>query len=101
MGKYAGLLLSSMLLLHEFGHWLGMRLTGQPSARFMLVPLLGGVAVPNNPHKTEFADAFSTLMGPGISALVCGGLMLAYDYLGVDATSNIVSIGLENAPNTR
>lgn len=78
-GWIFGLLLCGILLLHEFGHWLAMRMTGQPAPRMMLVPFLGGIAVGNHPHKTLFHDAFCSLMGPGFSVVPCLSLaVLAY-----------------------
>ena len=69
-------------MLHEFGHWLAMRLTGQPAPRIMLVPFFGGVAVGNHPHKSQFDAAFCALMGPGFSALPCLALLAAALVLG-------------------
>jgi Zn-dependent protease len=69
LGWLAGLFLSAALILHEFGHWIAMKLTGQPAPRIMLVPFLGGAALANHPHKTLFRDAFCALMGPGVSGL--------------------------------
>lgn len=74
-GWVFGLMLCGILLVHEFGHWLAMRMTGQPAPRMMLIPFLGGVAVGNHPHKTLFHDAFCSLMGPGFSVLPCLGLV--------------------------
>lgn len=81
-GWLLGLLVSALLVLHEFGHWLAMRLTGQPSSRFMLIPFFGGIAVAEQPHKSLFDDAFCSLMGPGFSALICLPLMLLAYLLG-------------------
>jgi Zn-dependent protease len=75
LGWLAGLFLSAALILHEFGHWIAMKLTGQPAPRIMLVPFLGGAALANHPHKTLFRDAFCALMGPGVSALASLGFV--------------------------
>src|SRR5262249_10532684 len=71
LGWMAALLLAAVLFVHEFGHWLAMRLTGQPSPRMMLLPFFGGVTLANHPHRTLFDDAVCALMGAGISALPC------------------------------
>jgi hypothetical protein len=68
-GWLPGLFLTAALILHEFGHWIAMRFTGQPAPRIMLVPFFGGVTLANHPHKTLFRDAFCALMGAGVSAL--------------------------------
>jgi Zn-dependent protease len=60
-----------VIVLHEFGHWLAMRVTGQPKPRVVLIPFLGGVAVANHPHETLFDDAFCALMGPMLSIVPC------------------------------
>ena len=67
-GWIFGVILSLALVIHEFGHWIAMRLTGQPAPRVMLLPFLGGVTIANHPHKTYFNDAFCALMGAGFSA---------------------------------
>ncbi len=71
------LILVPLLLLHEYGHFLAMQLTGQPAPRMLLVPFFGGIAVPNQPHKSAFHDAFVSLMGPGLSLVATVGLYLA------------------------
>lgn len=70
------LLLALVLVVHEFGHWLAMRMTGQPAPRMLLIPFLGGVAVANHPHRSQFDDAFCSLMGAGFSALLVLVLLL-------------------------
>ena len=82
-GWIVGLLLSAILILHEFGHWLAMRITGQPAPRMMLIPFLGGLATANHPHKTLFDEAFCSLMGAGFSALFVVGFMAAASFLGL------------------
>lgn len=83
LGWVIGLLLVGLLVIHEYGHWLAMRLTGQPAPKVILIPFLGGVAVANHPHKSLFDDAFCSLMGAGFSALLCLVLLLAAITLGL------------------
>jgi len=92
-GWIVGVALSVALVIHEFGHWLAMRLTGQPAPRVMLLPFLGGVTIANHPHKTLFNDAFCALMGAGFStlpALVLLVLLVRLDWtislLGLDGS---------------
>jgi Zn-dependent protease len=82
-GWIGALLIAGILVAHEFGHWLAMRLTGQPAPRVLLIPFFGGVAVANHPHRTLFDDAFCSLMGPGFSALPALALLLAAWGMGV------------------
>ena len=81
-GWVVAIILSVAIVIHEFGHWLAMRLTGQPKPRIMLVPFFGGVAVPNQPYKTQFDDAFVSLMGAGVSAAPCLALLAAAFFVG-------------------
>ncbi len=82
LGWIGALVLTGILVVHEFGHWLAMRLTGQPAPRMILIPFFGGVAVANHPHKSQFDDAFCSLMGAGFSLLLCLALLLAATFLG-------------------
>jgi Zn-dependent protease len=82
LGWLGALLLTGVLIAHEFGHWLAMRLTGQPAPRILLIPFFGGVAVANQPHRTLFDDAFCSLMGPGFSVLPSLACLLAAAALG-------------------
>ena len=70
-GWVFALILTIAIIIHEYGHWLAMRMTGQPKPRIMLIPFLGGVAVPNHPYKSQFDDAFVSLMGAGLSLIPC------------------------------
>ncbi len=65
---FGALTMVGVFLVHQFGHWLAMRLTGQPAPRIVPIPVVGGMPVPNLPHRTLFADAFCSLMGAGFSA---------------------------------
>ncbi|NNG02493.1 MAG: hypothetical protein HKM95_00125 [Inquilinus sp.] len=76
-GWIFALALSLAVVIHEYGHWLAMRMTGQPRPRIMLVPFLGGVAVPNHPHKTQFDGAFVYLAGAGFSVLPSVAMLTA------------------------
>lgn len=82
LGWLAGLLFAAVLLVHEFGHWLALRLTGQPSSRMMLIPFFGGLAIPQHQHKSAFDEAFCALMGAGLSALLCAMLLTGWFWLG-------------------
>jgi len=71
LGWWAALGIVLVIALHEYGHWLAMRITGQPAPRVVLIPFLGGIAVPNHPHRSSFDDAFCALMGPALSIVPC------------------------------
>lgn len=82
-GWQGAILITLILVVHEFGHWLAMRMTGQPAPRMVLIPFFGGMAVANHPHKSLFDDAFCALMGAGFSTLPCLALLLGGLALGL------------------
>lgn len=67
-----GLMLSAMLtvvvVLHEAGHMFAFRAMGHKSARMIIIPFLGGVALGGRPYNSHFEVGFSALMGAGFSA---------------------------------
>lgn len=98
-GWLGAIVVSAVLVLHEFGHWLAMRLTGQPAPKMLLIPFFGGVAVPNHPHKTLLHDAFCSLMGPGLSAIVGVGILFGLILLEMPTTEfGDPPGGMERAP---
>ena len=90
LGWVGGLLLASIVFIHEFGHWLAMRITGQPAPRMTLVPFLGGVAVANHSHKSQFDDAFCTLMGPGFSVFPCAAFLAVAAVSGLPSWHHVI-----------
>lgn len=99
-GWATAILLTVILVVHEYGHWLAMRLTGQPAPRMLLIPFFGGMAVANHPHKTQFDDAFCSLMGPGFSVLPClvfwlGGIMLGLPDLNLAEGQSLIGLGAD------
>lgn len=95
-GWLVALILSIAIVIHEFGHWLAMRMTGQPKPRIMLVPFFGGAAVPNHPYKTQFDRAFVALAGAGFSLLPCLAFLLGAIALGLPDVAKL-GIGLKTA----
>lgn len=73
----AGLILVAVLVLHEFGHWLAMKMFGHPAPRMMLIPFFGGIACGNGPPKTLFEDAMISVAGAAVSAIPAGAILLA------------------------
>lgn len=67
-----GFMLSAMLtavvVLHEAGHMFAFRAMGHKSARMIIIPFLGGVALGGRPYNSHFEVGFSALMGAGFSA---------------------------------
>lgn len=65
---FAAVLLT-LLIVHEGGHALAMRLVGLPVQGVYFIPFMGGVAVAAAHHRTEAERGFVALMGPGFSIL--------------------------------
>lgn len=103
-GRYVWNLISSLLLLgilaylmgpyvaigglvgvfvHEYGHVLAMNRLGCGPARIVIIPFLGGAAIPARPAETEFRDVLISLAGPSFGLLA----MLPFAGLAV-ATGN-------------
>ena len=94
------------VMFHEYGHVLAYRLAGHKSPKFRLVPF-GGVAISNEPCKTQAEQAYIALMGPGFSlallviALITSDVLIAYGDLDGAHYAFIAAqlIGLLNAFN--
>lgn len=63
----AGLALTLVVVVHEFGHVAAYRVAGHPDARFRLIPMVGGVAISKRRPENDLHDVYITVMGPGIS----------------------------------
>ena len=74
-GATFGLALVAVLIIHEFGHVAAFRVAGHKDARFRLVPMLGGYAIPNRPIDTQEEQVFISLLGPAIGI---APMLLAY-----------------------
>lgn len=92
-GWYVGLALVALIVLHELGHWGAMRIVGQKRPRIALIPFFGGVAMPSEPYRSRFAEAFCVLMGPGLSALICAALIAGYKLYTPQLLVNEVVLG--------
>ena len=58
-----------VVLLHELGHVIAMRLVGIPVRGIYFIPFFGGVAVGQNFGSSEAVRGFVALMGPAASML--------------------------------
>ncbi len=77
-GFFLSATLTIVIVLHELGHMLAYRACGHRSARMIIIPLLGGVAIGGRPYDSLFEVAFCALMGAGTSAFVVAGAMTLY-----------------------
>src|SRR5262245_8308596 len=69
LGWQDALLLAAIVVLHEAGHALAMRMVGVEVQGIYLVPFFGGAAVPKSAYPSEAARGFVALMGPGFSLI--------------------------------
>jgi len=72
MGPYVAIGGVVGVFVHEFGHVLAMNLLGCGPARIVIIPFLGGAAIPARPAATEFRDVLISLAGPvfGLLAMI-------------------------------
>ena len=72
MGPYVAVGGLVGVLVHEYGHIIAMNLLGCGPARMVIIPFLGGAAIPARPASTEFKDVLISLAGPvfGLLAMV-------------------------------
>jgi Zn-dependent protease len=74
--------LAVVILLHELGHALAMKLVGMEVKGIYLIPFFGGIAVPKSPYRTDFQTGFVCLMGPGFSLVPTFAFLAAYQIIG-------------------
>ena len=71
-----------VILLHELGHALAMKLVGMEVKGIYLIPFFGGLAVPEDSVSTDFQAGFVCLMGPGFSLVPTFAFLGAYQLFG-------------------
>jgi len=79
--QFAAVLLV-LLVIHESGHAIAMRLVGLPVQGIYFIPFFGGVAVSAAPHRSEAERGFVALMGPGFSLLTTAMFMALWSATG-------------------
>ena len=67
IGLLMSAVLSAVVVAHEAGHMFAFRAMGHKTARMIILPFLGGVALGGRPYNTHFEVGFSALMGAGMS----------------------------------
>ena len=77
-GWKLGLLLSTVIVVHEAGHVAAMLMVGVGVHGIYLIPFFGGAAVPKTAYRTEGRLGFVALMGPGLSLIPTLGLLAIY-----------------------
>lgn len=85
-GLLLSVLLTVVIVLHEFGHMLAYRAFGHSSTRMIFVPLLGGVAIGGRPYNSLFEVASCALMGAGMSAFLVPAVIAFHQSFGGEQT---------------
>ena len=85
LGWKLGLLLATVVILHEAGHVAAMLMTGIGVRGIYLIPFFGGAAIPKTAYRTASRLGFVALMGPGLSLIPTLGLMTLYHRTGETA----------------
>ena len=67
VGLMLSAVLTSVVIAHEAGHMFAFRAMGHKTARMIILPFLGGIALGGRPYNTHFEVGFSALMGAGMS----------------------------------
>jgi Zn-dependent protease len=74
MSPRVALVLAVILLFHELGHWVAMRLSGQQDVRIFFIPFFGAVTTARSVPTTAGARAAIALAGP-IPGIALGVLL--------------------------
>lgn len=69
------LLLTLVVMIHEGGHWLAMRLLGYTDTAIFFIPLFGAAATGRHARESAWREAIVLLAGP-VPGVVLGTLML-------------------------
>lgn len=83
-GWQSAAVLLALLIIHEAGHALAMRMVGQPVQGIYFIPFMGGVAVAGAPHASQAERGFVALMGPGFSLVTTAIFYLCWSMSGGD-----------------
>ena len=78
--RFAAILLV-VVAIHEFGHYLAMRLSGYRNVQMLALPLVGGVTIGHEAKPDAARRAWMSLMGP-LPGILIGWALLAYAFTG-------------------
>lgn len=90
-GWFWGLRFAAILFvvvaIHEFGHYLAMRLSGYRNVQMLALPLVGGVTIGHEAKPDAARRAWMSLMGPLPGIVIGWTLLVASLWGGVDFDS--------------
>lgn len=78
--RFAAILLV-VVAIHEFGHYLAMRLSGYRNVQMLALPLVGGVTIGHEAKPDAARRAWMSLMGP-LPGILIGWTLLACAFTG-------------------
>jgi Zn-dependent protease len=84
-------LLVAVVLFHELGHWVGMRLFGFQDVKMFFIPFMGAAVSGRNVSAVAWKEALVLLMGP-MPGLLLGCVVLLF--ASVDPSPLLSSAGL-------
>ena len=70
------------VFVHEFGHVLAMNALGSGPGRIVIVPFVGGAAIPKRAPSTEFRGVLIALAGPVFGLLAMAPFFVTYALTG-------------------
>lgn len=76
LGLQFTIIILAVIVLHEGGHWLAMRLYGYENPHITLLPLLGGVTIGHETDPSASKRAWVALAGP-LPGIVLGWVLLS------------------------
>jgi Zn-dependent protease/cell wall assembly regulator SMI1 len=76
-----------VVAIHEFGHYLAMRLSGYRNVQMLALPLIGGVTIGHEAKPDAARRAWMSLMGPLPGIVIGWGLLAASLSGGMDFDS--------------
>lgn len=92
--------LIGVLLFHELGHWLGMKIFGFQDVRMFFIPFFGAAVSGRNVSAAAWKEALVLLMGPLPGLLVGTYLLVRSSFLPSHLVANVgMSLLLLNAFN--
>lgn len=66
-----------VVIFHEFGHYLAMRMFGYKNVHMMALPLVGGVTIGFDTTPTAWRRAWMSMMGP-LPGIILGWVLVYY-----------------------
>ena len=86
--------LISVLLIHELGHYVGMRVFGYQNARMFFIPFFGAAVSGQRTHTESYKDAIVALLGPLPGLFLAVILLTLAPYIDIRFRSHVISFSI-------